>query len=82
MGRLRLCTYLWVQEVVVAVDDEVGLLHGVAGEEVGAHALLRSEPLQVVKVVHTGRQRDLAEKEVNTTIISLGPKKFGRLSSL
>ena len=60
---------------MVAVDDEVCLLHGVAGEEVGADALPRREPFQVVQVVHTGRQRDLAEMEV--TIVSLGPKNLG-----
>ena len=54
---------------MVAVDDEVGLLHGVAGEEVGAHALPSSEPLQVVKVVHTGRQSDLGGKRATIMLI-------------
>ena len=46
---------LWVQEVVVAVDDEVRLLHRVARQEVGADALFGRELLQVVQIVDSGR---------------------------
>ena len=44
---------------MVAVHDEVSLLHGVARKEVGANALLCRELLQVVQVVDSGRESDL-----------------------
>ena len=47
---------------MVAVHDEVRLLHGVARQEVGADAFLGSELLQVVQVVDTGWERDLRGK--------------------
>ena len=47
---------------MVAVHDEVRLLHGVARKEVGANALLGRELLQVVQVVNSGRESDLRGK--------------------
>ena len=47
---------------MVAVHDEVSLLHGVARKEVGANALLGRELLQVVQVVNSGRESDLRGK--------------------
>ena len=47
---------------MVAVHDEVRLLHGVARKEVGANALLCRELLQVVQVIDTGWERDLRGK--------------------
>ena len=44
---------------MVAVHDEVRLLHGVPREEIRANALLSRELLQVVKVVDTGWESDL-----------------------
>ena len=55
---------------MVAVHDEVRLLHGVARQEVGADALLGRELLQVVQVVNSGRESDLRGKIQSCLIYS------------
>ena len=59
-ASIWLSTYLcnfWIQQVVIGVDNELGLVDGPSSQEVGAISFVSSHFLQVVEVVGSGGQR-------------------------